>query len=225
VTDQLNRTSRNVLAHVSAACAPSAVDQARGWARLQATIPMDLGPLQPGPLAGPAPAVAKWVVLSKWLAAGALALGAGGAGVWWSGTPTEAPTVSSAPALKPLIPMLTPMTSGTTIEPPHDPPASHPLEAPHLIKPPPSLAADADLLHAARVALQAGNNALARQKLSEHARLYPRSQLRAARALLRVKLLCAEGDPAAAMAEARKLRSFAPGSSETTGLSGTCAAQ
>lgn len=221
MTDELSRASRDVLAQVSAAAAPSASDKARGWAQLQAQIPTDLGPLQPASLAGPAHVGAKSVALLKWVAAAALALGGGG--VWWASAPVQKPTVSVAPARLAPTATVAPEAPGTmTTQPVQATPVPRLPEASRAARPAPSLAAEAELLHLARLALQGGNNAVARQKLSEHARLYPRSQLRAARSLLQVKLLCAEGNLSAARAEANRLRGFAVGSSETTGLSGTC---
>ncbi len=229
MTDEQTRTSREVLERWKAALEPTGADRERGWRGLQAQIPIELGALQPTP-----PHVAasgfKAAAIAKWTAIAVLSVAVGAGALRWSASglaPSAAPGRPAAPTR-----VVAPPATLTPADPPATVPAPPPLQRVEAAQrqrapaaQPANLAAEAELLHGARLALQGGATGQAAKKLSEHGRLYPRSQLYAARSLLQVKVLCAQGQPEAARRVAEALRERAAGSSEATGLSSTCAAK
>jgi hypothetical protein len=86
-----------------------------------------------------------------------------------------------------------------------------------------SLGAEMRLVGEGQTALKAGNLALARRDVDEHARSFPHGHLREERLVLDVLLLCAEGQTERARRKADELVTAYPRSSHLEVLRGSCA--
>lgn len=162
-------------------------------ARLEARLGPLLGPAVP---LGAAPAPAALGSLTAKLGLGALALIVAGGGAWLlSAQTTSAPPLAPArPIVPPTAAFSAPPLPSVSVE--AEPSKVVAPSTPSATKPEPSskpalavAPTEAELLEQARAALKAGDGARAFQRVSEHARRYPRGVLVQEREVLAIQAL------------------------------------
>jgi hypothetical protein len=228
---ELTPEARRVLQLARAARTPSALDKRRIERRLaigaglSAAAASGAAVAHAAETASAAASGGMLASLKVYVAGGALLLSAAGGGYALLSQPTAAPArpqpTAAAPqvAAKRAVPAPAPARAVTPAPAPVEP-ISSPSRA---TRRPDTLARELDLLHDAQRAWRARDSERTLALLDQHAKRYPRSELRLERSALRVLALCEVGRERDARKLARTLIRLAPNSPVRATIEESCA--